>query len=193
MNSIATPPEASLFGRKTSSLLHLGAVDIGALRDDVLAIPEDMWQRENATKPNRFVEFDTTTHIVFRFVNSFNDWRFSHDRPLWPAWKDRLLPLMEKVVARYGYARGMYPRVMLARLAPGGVISEHTDNGPAARGPHKIHVPLLTNPGVQFYIEPNTYHLEAGQAYEVNNLVRHAVRNDGETPRIHLIFEYCEA
>ena len=39
------------------------------------------------------------------------------------------------------------------------------------------------------YIAPHYYHLQEGQAYEVNNLIGHGVENHGATDRIHLIFE----
>ena len=43
-----------------------------------------------------------------------------------------------------------------------------------------------------FLIGERVYHLPEGRAVEVNNLGRHAVRNDGATDRIHLIFEYYD-
>lgn len=179
--------------RKTSSVRHLGTVDIATLRDTVASLPETVWAAENEAKPNRFEALDKTEHVVFRFVSSMRDWRESHDRPLWPEWRDRLLPVLQQATAVYGYARGVFPRVMLARMAPGGVIHPHRDGARAASWPHKIHVPLVTNPHVRFYVEPQDYHFEVGHAYEVNNLGVHAVVNEGMTPRIHLIFEYYDA
>ena len=81
--------------RKTKSVRRLGTVDIAALRERVLAIPEEMWAAENATKPNRFGALDTTRHIVFRFVKNRFDCRHSDDGPLCAQWKDVLLPVME--------------------------------------------------------------------------------------------------
>lgn len=178
--------------RKTKSIRPLGPVEAESVRADVLAIPEEVWNRENEEKPNKFGALDRTRHIVFTFVSSFDDWRASYERPLWAAWRNRLQPLMDQATAAYGYARGRYPRVMLARMAPGGIIHPHVDASPSARWPHKIHIPIQTNPQVRFYVEPNEYHLEVGQAYELNNMTRHAVRNDGPTDRIHLIFEYYD-
>ena len=179
--------------RKTTSVRFLGPVDIRALREAVLAIPDALWAAANEVKPNRFEALDRTEHVVFRFVSSMKDWTESHDLPLWPEWRARLEPVLHEATAPYGYARGVFPRVMLARMAPGGVIHPHRDGARAASWPHKIHVPLLTNPQVRFFIEPRDYHFEVGQAYEVNNLGAHAVVNDGPTPRIHLIFEYYDA
>ena len=116
-----------------------------ALREAVLAIPEAIWDAENADKPNRFEALDRTRHIVFRFVSNFQDWRQSYDRPLWAQWRALLEPVLAQATRPYGYARAAFPRVMLARMAPGGVIKPHRDANPAAKWPHKIHVPLLTN------------------------------------------------
>lgn len=179
--------------RKTRSVRHLGEVDIRALLEAVQAIPKAMWDAENAGKPNKFEALDNTRHIVFRFVDSTRDWRGSHDRPLWAEWRALLEPVMAQAVCDYGYARGVFPRVMLARMAPGGVIQPHIDANPAAKWPHKIHVPLLTNDKVGFRIGDTIHHFPVGGAVEVNNLGPHAVRNDGETDRIHLIFEYYDA
>jgi hypothetical protein len=178
--------------RKTSSVRDLGAVDISGVRADILAISEKVWEAENADKPNKFEALDRTRHIVFRFVDSALDWRRSHDRPQWNHWREKLLPIMEAATRTYGYARSQYPRVMLARMAPGGIIHPHVDANPAAKWPHKIHVPILTNPGVGFLVGDRVFHFPEGRAVEVNNLGRHAVRNEGDTDRIHLIFEYYD-
>ena len=179
--------------RKTTSVRHLGAVDIEALLAAVRMIPESVWDAENADKPNKFEALDKTRHIVFRFVDSTRDWRGSHDRPAWAQWRDLLQPVMAQAVRDYGYARGVFPRVMFARMAPGGVIQPHIDANPAAKWPHKIHVPLSTNAAVKFHIGETIHHFPVGQAVEVNNLGPHAVQNGGDTDRIHLIFEYYDA
>ena len=187
----ATVPAAN--PRKTSSVRRLGTLDIAPLRAAVLAIPESVWEAENADKPNRFEALDRTTHIVFRFVSSFQDWRDAYDRPLWAQWEALVQPVMAKAVESYGYARGMFPRVMLARMAPGGIIKPHRDANPAAKWPHKIHVPLLTNERVTFYVDGVPYTFAEGEAVEVNNMGVHAVTNEGDGDRIHLIFEYYDA
>ena len=178
--------------RKTATIRRLGAVDIAELKAAVLAIPESVWDAENAGKPNRFEALDKTRHIVFRFVDSVRDWRSSHDRPAWAQWRERLEPAMRAAVADYGYANGAFPRVMLARMAPGGEIKPHRDANAAAKWPHKIHIPLLTNDNVTFFVDGTGYRLPEGEAAEVNNMAVHAVRNDGDTDRIHLIFEYYD-
>lgn len=178
--------------RKTTTVRHLGSVDIAALREAVLSIPESTWDAEDADKPNRFGALDRTRHIVFRFVSGFDDWRESYDRPLWPQWRALLEPVMAQAVRPYGYAQGTFPRVMLARMAPGGVIKPHRDANPAAKWPHKIHVPIQTNDRVTFFVDGIGYRMPEGEAFEVNNMGVHAVENAGDSDRIHLIFEYYD-
>jgi hypothetical protein len=188
INTAALPPNP----RKTTSVRRLGAVDIARLREAVLAIPEAQWDAENADKPNRFEALDRTRHIVFRFVSNFQDWRDSYDRPLWAQWRSLLEPVLAQATRDYGYARAAFPRVMLARMAPGGVIKPHRDANPAAKWPHKIHVPLLTNERVTFFVDGVGYRFPEGEAVEVSNMAVHAVENAGDTDRIHLIFEYYD-
>jgi hypothetical protein len=178
--------------RKTTSVRHLGQIDIDELNHAVMAIPEHVWEAENAQKPNRFEALDRTRHIVFRFVSDTRDWRQSYDRPLWAQWQSKLMPIMMMAVQPYGYQRGMFPRVMLARMGAGGVIHPHRDANPAAKWPHKIHVPLITNDEVRFFVGGIAYHFNQGEAVEVNNMAVHGVENAGKTDRIHLIFEYYD-
>lgn len=189
----ATPFAPAANPRKTTGVRKLGLVDIAALQAAVLAIPEDVWAAENASKPNRFEVLDATSHIVFRFIDSPRDWRSSHDRAAWPEWRGLLEPVLAQAVGDYGYGRGVFPRVMLARMRPGGVIHPHIDANPAAKWPHKIHVPLSTNPQVVSFFGGAEHLFPPGEAVEVNNLGPHWVRNDGETDRVHLIFEYYGA
>jgi len=175
--------------RKTTSVRRLGTVDVSALAAAVGTIPEAVWDAENAVKPNKFDALDSTRHIVFRFVSDTRDWRRSHDCPPMQQWKDLLLPVIEQASRGFGYSRIAFPRVMLARMAPGGVIRPHRDSNPAAKWPHKVHVPLATNDHVVFHVDGVGYHFPVGEAVEVSNMAVHAVENRGDTDRIHLIFE----
>lgn len=178
--------------RKTTSIRRLGPVDVSALRERVMAMPEATWNMENASKPNRFEALDSTRHVVFRFVSSLRDWRQSYSRPLWSEWRDVIEPVLAQATEAYGYQRGAFPRVMLARMPPGGSIHPHRDANAAAKWPHKIHVPIQTNDKVTFFVDGIGYTLAEGEAVEVNNMGVHAVTNEGTTDRIHLIFEYYD-
>ena len=122
--------------RKTKSIRKLGSVDIAELKSAVLALPEAVWDAENASKPNRFGSLDATRHIVFRFVASFYDWRQTYDRPLWAEWRRLIEPVLAAATAEYGYARGEFPRVMLARM-PVTVTSSSTPCSTSCASPSR--------------------------------------------------------
>ncbi|WP_408589509.1 aspartyl/asparaginyl beta-hydroxylase domain-containing protein [Novosphingobium sp.] len=179
--------------RKTTGIRPLGPVDTAALLAAVQTIPEAIWDAQNAAKPNKFDVLGNTRHIVFRFIDSPHDWRGSYDCPPWAVWRLLLEPVLAQAVRDYGYAQGVFPRVMLARLPAGEAILPHIDANPAAKWPHKIHVPLTTNAQVVCSFGGIERHLPVAEAFEVNNLGPHWVHNGGETDRIHLIFEYYDA
>jgi Aspartyl/Asparaginyl beta-hydroxylase len=80
--------------------------------------------------------------------------------------------------------------VRLLGLAPGSFIREHTDNAlDYEDGLVRIHIPVQTNPGVEFYISGDRVLLEAGRAYYLNVNLPHRVNNRGLTERIHLVID----
>ena len=79
-------------------------------------------------------------------------------------------------------------RVQLAELPPATEIERHRDTGMLA-AVHRLHVPVTTNAGVRFRIGEADFGLDEGRLYELNNVVDHAVRNDGDTMRVHLLVD----
>ena len=53
------------------------------------------------------------------------------------------------------------------------------DGGGSHPFTHKIHVPLETNPAAVLHVDGEDFHLAAGRAWEVNNLVPHGAFNGG--------------
>jgi hypothetical protein len=174
---------------KPEFLSDLGAVNISALRPLVERVSEQVWDREDELKENNFDVFHHTRHIIFRFIEGMRDHRCFYSRPIWNVWRQHLLPVMQDACRALQLSRPVYPKVMLARLAAGGVIDRHVDGAGSNLHTHKIHVPVQTNDRVTMFIRDRAFQLEAGRAYEVNNVVAHAVENFGHTDRIHLIFE----
>lgn len=81
-------------------------------------------------------------------------------------------------------------RAILARLPAGAKIRRHVDSDPSFGASHRIHVPLRTNPGVQFTVGNTLIATEVGLPFELNNALPHMVVNTGDSDRVHLIFDY---
>lgn len=165
---------------------------LGRLDARLAAVP-DYWALHDGMKPNKDAAFaGSTQHIVLGFPEDSTSARTSFRAPAWDHWEDVIQPVVDAVVATYGYPRGQVNRIMLARLRAGGEIARHIDADRSAWLPHKIHVPLLTNDGVELWVGDANYHLEVGAAYEVNNRISHGGANRGHTDRVHLIFDYVD-
>jgi len=174
---------------KTNNMRPLGAVNIKKLQEKVMKIPELLWFAENQAKPNKFEALQSTQHIIFSFIHHWEDHTNYAHRPLWDMWKALIQPILDEVILPFNYDQPHFPRIMLAKMPPHTKIAPHIDAAKAAQFPHKIHVPLQTNPQTFFFHKHQKYHFEVGQAYEVNNNMEHWVVNEGDTDRIHLIFE----
>ena len=177
---------------KPAAVRYLGPVDVAPLRTMVERLSAQVWQRENDGKENAYGCFTHTDHIVFRFIAGNRTPLHFYSNPIWMIWQCWLLPIMSRAAAAYGYTAPVYPKAMLARLAVGGSIDRHRDIHPSNPLVHKIHVPLQTNPRALLTIGDSTLHLEAGHAWEVNNLAWHGAINRGDRDRIHFIFEVYE-
>ncbi len=80
--------------------------------------------------------------------------------------------------------------VRFLSLAPGSFIREHSDNALNFEdGEVRIHVPIQTNPDVEFYVCGERLALEAGNCYYVNVNLPHRVNNRGAEARVHLVID----
>jgi hypothetical protein len=80
--------------------------------------------------------------------------------------------------------------VRLLGLAPQSFIREHSDHALGYDdGEVRIHIPIRTNPGVEFYVAGERLLLEEGASYFVNVNLPHRVNNRGPSERVHLVID----
>jgi Aspartyl/Asparaginyl beta-hydroxylase len=80
--------------------------------------------------------------------------------------------------------------VRLLSLAPGSFIREHSDHALGYEdGEIRIHIPIRTNPGVEFYVCGERLLLEEGECYYINVNLPHRVNNRGAAARVHLVID----
>ncbi len=80
--------------------------------------------------------------------------------------------------------------VRLLSLAPGSFIREHSDPALAFEdGEVRIHIPVETSSGVEFYVCGERLLLEEGGCYYLNVNLPHRVNNRGARPRVHLVID----
>jgi hypothetical protein len=113
---------------------------------------------------------------------------------------DKIVSGIQKLINSWDipslFGNTLFPYYTVNWIEKNGSLHEHTDiaNGHSFDDlwNHKLHVPLVTNPGSKTCFrrtlnDPHTeVHLEAGKVYMYNTLCLHKVENPGEA-RAHLI------
>lgn len=75
-------------------------------------------------------------------------------------------------------------------LDPGAVLHPHRDlTGASMNNRIRFHVPIVTNPGVEFIVNDQKIKMAPGDLWCLDTSYVHSVRNDGEETRIHIIVE----
>ena len=102
-------------------------------------------------------------------------------------------PLLESCPAIAHFLASFACPVMSARLLNlrrGAVIKPHRDAELAfENGEARIHVPVFTNPDVEFYMEDQRVVMDPGSCWYINANLTHRVANRGECDRIHLVVD----
>jgi hypothetical protein len=76
------------------------------------------------------------------------------------------------------------------RLTPGSVIKEHNDMDLSFEdGTVRIHVPVVTNADVEFYLNRIRVVLDAGSAWYLRLSDPHSVVNRGSSDRVHMVID----
>ena len=82
--------------------------------------------------------------------------------------------------------------VRLLNLKRNSVIKEHRDHELSfEHGEARLHIPIFTNPTVEFYLNNVLVKMEERDCWYINANLPHRVSNLGATDRIHLVVD-CE-
>lgn len=80
--------------------------------------------------------------------------------------------------------------VRLLKLSAGSVIREHRDYDLGyEHGEVRIHIPVITNPQVEFYLDNKRIIMNPGECWYLDLNRPHRVYNRGTTDRIHLVID----
>lgn len=109
---------------------------------------------------------------------------------VWDVPPDLTAPIVAAVLLAVDGARAA-KEICLNKIEPGWGHNLHVDGARWAGWITRVHVPLMTNPDCWHLFESEgvKVHMEAGGAYSFDTEARHAFGNDGNTPRVHLLFD----
>lgn len=181
------------------NFLHLGKVDISRVKALVSQLTEADWEREN-TRQKRYEVHKDTQFIGLVYDEDFRHMK-STKRPMLGRFAEALRPFFAlianyyenspEIFAKFGKpVQGYFVRISLAKLLPGGHISHHQDKNFSLCHSHRVHIPIITNDKVAFNVGQETVNLKEGEVVEINNRRMHAVTNNSDLDRVHLILDW---
>jgi uncharacterized protein (TIGR03032 family) len=100
-----------------------------------------------------------------------------------------LLHRLPSVLAVLAAINAPIGRTRMMRIAPGGEAHAHVDLNRYWWDRHRVHVPLRTDPSVEFLCGDARVHMPAGSAWVFDTWRNHNVINPSPVERIHLVID----
>jgi hypothetical protein len=151
--------------------------DPEALAAEIRALPAEAW----SPHPTGFVGNEAV-----RLVSPGGQQVDDFSGPIGPTAQLGMCPYIREIMAEIG---GVWGRSRLMGLAAGGEVPSHIDTHYYWRTHLRLHIPVITNPGVLFTCEGETVHMAAGECWAFDSFRRHQVENKGTEHRVHLVLD----
>jgi uncharacterized protein (TIGR03032 family) len=165
--------------RLASEFLQLPlSVDASRLADEIGTIPETSWRPHPQGNPG-----NTALPLVAAHGDPANE---ATKGPMLPTPHLAELPYLRQVLAAFDAPIG---RSRLMRIDGNGEAVAHADTNYYWFERVRIHVPVVTTPGVRFLCGEREVHMAAGEVWIFDTWRRHNVLNPDETRRIHLVVD----
>lgn len=84
---------------------------------------------------------------------------------------------------------GVWGRSRLMGLAAGAEVPIHVDIHYYWRTHYRFHIPIFTNPDVEFTVGNETVNMKPGECWTFNSFDLHRVFNGGRNHRVHLVLD----
>ena len=151
--------------------------DADALAAEVRALPPSAW----TPHPTGFVGNEAV-----RLITPNGEPTDAIEGPMAPTPQLQRCDYVRQIMAELG---GVWGRSRFMGLAAGSEVPPHIDINYYWRTHLRIHIPVITNPGVLFTCGNETVHMAAGECWVFDSFLTHDVQNKGDAQRIHLVLD----
>jgi len=148
-----------------------------ALAAEVRALPKTAWVPHPSGYPG---------NDAVRLVTPGGQPTDAFEGPMRPTEFLQRCAYVMQIMAELG---GVWGRSRLMGLGAGGEVPEHVDAHYHWRTHLRIHVPIITNPAVEFTCGGETVHMAAGECWLFDSFRWHEVHNRGHEHRVHLVLD----
>jgi len=162
-------------------------LNIAPLLNKILATTDEQWERNTYRQDRSEASADVLTIVLKLSDLSYNKTFVFNE---WDEWQGVIEPVIYEVL--HNFKNPFVNKCLLPKLKKGGCIIEHVDVSKTFSVSHRLHIPLVTNKDAIMTIGGEEKNMKVGTCYEVNNKLLHSVVNNGDSDRIHLLFDVYE-
>lgn len=168
--------------------IYHGNHDVSSIAERLDSYSENQWwldRTRQQTPP--FVHRETTS----LFVSEVIGWEQGNDfAPVFRLEDLELWEMIKPIISHYEEKHdGKMGKAVFLRLPEDKVVYQHYDEGDYLGLVHRHHIAIKTNDKAIFLIDQEKKNMETGDCWEINNGRFHGVINNGDTERIHLLFD----
>ena len=140
--------------------------------------------RQDEYYPHKETEsyFIYETDIDWKFNNKYIVSLKSNNKIL----NDLIEPIIKYLEELHDGKRG---QVILIKLAANKSIADHKDSGDYLMSVHRHHIAIQTSPNTKFFVGDEEVNMRLGDCWEINNSREHAVINNSNKDRVHLLID----
>src|SRR3984957_2967946 len=149
--------------------------DVQRLREEVAAQPASAW----ANHPN-----DIKGNRSLRLISVNGAENDDVDGVMLPPPQLIRSPYLRQVLASFAV---VWSRSRLLKLEPFAGVPQHADINYHWFNRVRLHIPIVTHPGVRFFCGDDAVHMAEGEAWIFDNWRLHRVDNPIDAERIHLV------
>jgi hypothetical protein len=171
---------------------HLGTMDISSIKNKCAKYTIQDWTKYDKRQKIHAVHRETQTipliwnKVIGLAILSKSNFTY---HPEYENFKMEIDNLDKNLQSYFEY--GNIISAILVKMPAHTIIYPHKDTAIGFCFSHRIHIPIVTDNKCVFEIDGEVKHLKEGNVYELNNTGKtHAVYNNSDVDRIHLLIDY---
>jgi len=174
-----------------SNYTFVGKISISNTKSFIDCLNDIEWDEDKIRQTLFDVHKHTQTIPILWDLESLSKIEVAKETKYFEIFKQKCLSDIKSKLLNF-YGRGTILRIIFTKLKKHKEILPHVDSGEGLEKSKRIHIPIITNENVLFYVNGEEKNMKIGEMWEINNQRLHSVKNNSNHDRVHLIVDYYQ-